>query len=172
MGQDSVQVVTKKGSFPSFWRFAEFIQKEAKLLMVLWFHPKEESTKSNIHIETKQKVTARWIKTDIKYLAQPSQSQTQSSSPMSQSSNKDNTYKTCSAKGHIIPTLPKFLTFTLDDKKTAVLSLKLCFGCLQEGHRSRDCRSGWPASHVGDVTILPCMVQWSKRATRIRQQQW
>ena len=141
----------EKISFPPFWRFAEFIKKEAKIANdpVLGGHSKEESTKGNLRTEPKQKVTVRGLKTDTKSLTPPGQSQTQSSSSPIQSSSKDNACKTCNAKDHAIPACPKFLALTLEDRRATVSSLRLCFGCLRGGHRSRDCRSRMTCNTCG-----------------------
>nr|XP_033951031.1 uncharacterized protein LOC117455577 [Pseudochaenichthys georgianus]XP_033951039.1 uncharacterized protein LOC117455577 [Pseudochaenichthys georgianus] len=127
-----VEELDKFGDYPSFARFTEFTQKEARIACNPIVFP----------LLMKNTTT-----TDERFLRRTKalNTSTEMNEPTSETFVTSNSKPwppclVCKDETHGIARCPTFTAKTTDEKKTLIHENNLCFGCLGKGHISKDCK--------------------------------
>ena len=126
-----VNELDKSQEYPTFARFTEFMQKEARIacnpmaspfLMNNRFEDERFPKRAkalNTHAQTKS------------FISGP---------PETSASHPRPPCSVCEDDSHGIVKCPTFAARTADEKKVFIQENRLCFGCLRKGHVSKDCK--------------------------------
>ncbi|KAG1935726.1 hypothetical protein F2P79_019030 [Pimephales promelas] len=120
-----IEVEEESHAFPNFQQFVEFLTREAKIANnpITSFHALKPAEDKQIKVLKNRAVGA-------KVLATNSDERASSTSCFF-----------CEKSGHSLHKCWKFMDKTISERIKFVQGMKLCFGCLKPGHRSKECES-------------------------------
>ncbi|XP_049419820.1 uncharacterized protein LOC125880984 [Epinephelus fuscoguttatus] len=133
-----VEELDRSGDYPSFQRFSEFMQKEARIacnpiaspLMLNLKTPDERLSKRAKTFNTSAQIRGF-----------------NSTSPESSKPRPPCLF--CRDEAHGVAKCPAFATKAMDEKKSFIHEHHLCFGCLRKGHSAKDCKRRHTCSTCG-----------------------
>lgn len=121
-----VEELDMTGDYPSFKRFAEFLQKESKIACNPFTSPLLMSSKVSDE-KFPKRAKAFNIKAQVKDSTRP---EFKITSPCS----------VCKSEAHSITKCHIFAEKPMNDKRSFICENHICFGCLRKGHISKDCK--------------------------------
>lgn len=125
-----VDELDKSQEYPSFDRFTEFLQKEAKIACNHIASPFLLSTKTTDERIPKRANTSTQMKPST------------SSVPEISASRPKPPCLVCKDKTHSVAKCLTFAARTIDERKAFIYENHLCFGCLRKDHTAKDCKVG------------------------------
>ncbi|KAK7882990.1 hypothetical protein WMY93_029164 [Mugilogobius chulae] len=139
----------KGKDYPSFYEFASFISKEARIACNPVSSLYALKPPADIQVREIKRTKANAFVTNIK-ASETSKSNTEkvkskdSKNKDSQQNLQQNSYTSkcmCCGEDHTIHKCQKLAEMSVEDKKKCIHENKLCFACLRKGHNSKDCKN-------------------------------
>ena len=122
-----VEELDQSGNYPSFLRFTEFMQREAKIINNPFAFP------FWINMKTTDETFPK--------LAKILNTSTQLEDPNLMTHEKPKPpCLFCKNEAHVVAKCPTFAAKPIDEKRAFVFEHHLCFGCYRKGHASKDCK--------------------------------
>ena len=144
--QKWIEKVVNSKEFPTFDQFSAFISDRAKVENhALWDSqlPASHSSKSQTQHAVKGNPTESGHNhAHVLQASRPAGDTLTKVTPTDhRSKSKSRSCPVCSAVGHKAADCCVFINKSLADRKSIIREKKMCFGCLNPGHRSSECRS-------------------------------
>ena len=125
--------------YPSFSTFVDFVSEEAQIacnpICSLQALKGVENTSHTEHMSTPAREGRH-----NRASALATTTLEKSGKPVQKMKDEQKTCCLCNRGGHLIDSCFTFSRKSMQDKRKFVMENRLCFGCLKEGHRSKECR--------------------------------